>query len=129
MKRLISRLTKCDGLSLVAKHGTGVQGGKIRIYNATFSLTKSELVKFVKSECSNYGFGGHCDKRSYLTSVDFFGKNVKYSYNDEKGVPYEDCTATYKELTEKILELIEKEKYLNMRDKLEMCEVGGGQCE
>lgn len=133
MKRLISCLNKCDGLALVALHGTGTQGGKARIYSYFVhdSPSKSEKVNFVKEQCGYYGMGGKppADARYYLHHLEYNSYGVKYSYCDEKGVNH-DCTATWKELTDKIDELIIKGTYLDDEDLKEyqsmQNENGGG---
>lgn len=105
--------TPCDGLALVALHGTGTQGGKQRIVKFfAEEHTAAERTNFVKSECMNYGFGSPTRKPNYLFSVDFF-RGVNYSYCDEFGREYKGCTATWKQLANKIQELIDKGTYIN----------------
>lgn len=105
--------TPCDGLALVAFHGTGTQGGKQRIVNYfAEEHTAAEKATFVKNECMNYGFGSPTRKANYLFNLDFF-RGVKYSYCDELGKEHIDCSATWKQLSSKIQELIDKGVYFN----------------
>ena len=104
-------LKPCDGLRLLALHGSGTVGGKERI--ARFFETHTNIKEragFVKDECMNYGFGSPTVRPCYLDSGDFF-RGVKYPYYDEFGVHHEK-TATWKELAEKIAELLEQGEYL-----------------
>lgn len=119
-------LKPCDGLRLVALHGTGTQGGKGRIYNYFKANTnKAERAGFVKSECMNYGFGSPIARPCYLCDVDFF-RGIKYSYYDELGRPHKDMTATWRELADKIAELIEQGVYLPENGGGQMNEVSEG---
>lgn len=101
----------CDGLALVALHGTGTEGGKQRIseYFAE-NHSAAEKSQFVKNECMNYGMGSPTREKNCLFAVDFF-RGIKYSYCDEIGREHEDCTATWRALSDKIEELIEKGVY------------------
>lgn len=108
----VVHLKPCDGLRLVALHGTGTSGGKERIASFFINTGKiSERAEFVKKECMNYGFGSPIKRPCYLDGVDFF-RCIKYSYYDGLGVHHEDCTSTWRELAEKIAELIEQGTYL-----------------
>lgn len=112
INKKIVHLKPCDGLRLVAKHGSGVQGGKQRIlacYNK--GVSKKEFANFIKEECMNYGMGSPTVKPCYLHHLDFF-RGIKYSYYDELGRNHEDCTATWSELADKIIEMIEDGSYL-----------------
>ena len=101
-----------DGLAAVARHGGGTSGSKERIYD--FYMQNSglkERISFVKKECQNYGYGSPTKKPCYLRGVDFFGSKITYEYFDEIG-RLRQCEATWKQLAQKIGELIQSNTYM-----------------
>ena len=120
-------LKETNGLTLVALHGTGTQGGKSRIINAfQTGLSLKEKADFVKNECMNYGFGSPTRKPGYLYRVNFF-RGIHYAYCDIAGVEHDDCTATWKELALEIERLIKLNKYMSLRELAEHTLTNGGQ--
>lgn len=116
---MVVKLKNVRGITLVALHGTGTQGGKSRIVNAfSKGISLKEKAEVVKNECMNYGYGSPIREPNKLFAVNFF-RGVSYSYCDMFGREHKECKATWKELALEIERLISIDRYMSPKERRE----------
>ncbi|MCD8214413.1 MAG: DUF3849 domain-containing protein [Clostridiales bacterium] len=107
-----------DEINADFTRGSGVSGGKIRIYNYfSETHTSKERADFLKNE---YGTGGH--------SPAFSGAVGSSEWHDSKGMRYsknncEDVKFNWSQAVKRIEELIENGRYLTEKEKNQVNEI------
>ncbi|MCD8089480.1 MAG: DUF3849 domain-containing protein [Clostridiales bacterium] len=101
-----------DEINADLARGSGVEGGKGRIYNYfTKNHTLQEKADYIKNE---YGIGGHSHALSGSTGSD--------QWHDSKGINYKkknckDVKMSWSQAAKRISEIIEKNNYLSKEEK------------
>lgn len=101
-----------EDIDAVLKRGSGFENGKFRIYEQlTKGLASHENVEFLKKE---YGIGGFSEEN--VGWVDYSAKGIKLSKKvmSEKE---ETLLLTWKEVENRIRELISSERYFNTQEQ------------
>lgn len=89
-------------LTKAAKNGSGFEGGKQRIYNASRTMTENDLIDYVKKE---YGIGGYACQGIYA-NINSKGIFIGFGFDNMEHY-------SWKEVTKEILKLIDIGEYLD----------------
>lgn len=108
---MIEKPEKLDAVSEAIAHGSGYEGGRVRIFAAALNLSEKELAVFLKNE---YGVGG-CSMPFGFMDYDSNGIKLRFYNRGSRGLvkaPQEDRKIAWAEAARVVRSLIASNRYL-----------------